>query len=238
MVEKNFETLKLELRGFADIKKADIYKRFFKTAKGEYGYGDKFLGVVVPKIRGLVAKYFRIVSFDDVKKLLKSEWHEERLLGLLILVEWTERKQIDLDKIKDLYWENLECVNNWDLVDQSADKILGRWVYENSNERILFDLIGDNNLWKRRVGVMASFWFIKKGEGVLTLKLVEKLLNDKEDLIHKAAGWMLREVGKRINEDLECDFLDKYAAEMPRTMLRYAIERFNNKKRIYYLRIN
>lgn len=219
----------------SSLEKAAIYKRFFKTGKGEYGEGDKFLGVVVPEVRKLVKKYQKFFDWEVLEYFIKSEWHEERLLSLLVLVEWMEKKAEERERIKDFYVENLKYVNNWDLVDQSADKILGRWVFEKGDEKILEEMVGSDSLWVRRVGVMSSFWFIKKGKGDMTLKLVEKLLNDKEDLIHKACGWMLRELGKKIGEDLECSFLDKYGVKMPRTMLRYAIERFSDKKRKYYL---
>ncbi len=198
--------------------------RFFKTGPGEYGEGDQFLGLKVPQVRQ-IAKKCSDVTINEVIKLLHSPFHEERLLSLFLLTKKFEKgDDIQKSNIYNLYLQNTSFINNWDLVDLSADKIIGAWLF-NKDKSILNELATSDDLWKRRIAIMTTFYFIKNGEFNKTLELAFLLLNDKEDLIHKAVGWMLRETGKR-DFDTEFKFLKKHYNRMPRTMLRYAIERF------------
>lgn len=224
----------------ADFKKlknpsqAKILSRFFKTGKGEYGEGDIFFGIKVPEQRKLVEKYYKDISLIDVQKLIQSEIHEHRLTGFLILV--AKYKKADLKERKtiyQLYLKNSKRVNNWDLVDLSAPNIVGNFLLD-QDRKILYKLAKSKNLWEKRISILATFEFIRNAEFADILKISEILLNDKHDLIHKAVGWMLRELGKR-NQNLEEEFLDRYADKMPRTMLRYAIEKLPESKRKYYL---
>tara|TARA_Y100000310_G_scaffold146139_1_gene145495 strand:- start:4720 stop:5403 length:684 start_codon:yes stop_codon:yes gene_type:complete len=217
-----------ELQGEAHPERVAAIQRFFKTGKGQYGEGDKFIGMYVPDIRKIAKKYSE-VSFADVKQLLHSEIHEVRLCGLLILVE---KFNVNPDGVFEFYMDNLKAVNNWDLVDLTADKIVGKYLFDKDKD-VLYKLV-KGDLWERRISIVSTFYFIKKNEFVDTLKLAELLLTDEHDLMHKAVGWMLREVGKR-DEDVLLRFLDKHFKVMPRTMLRYAIERFSKGKREYYM---
>lgn len=224
-----FFALKKELKSKADLKRAKISQRFFKTGKGEYAEGDIFLGVIVPEIREIAKKY-KDIKLADIESLLHSKIHEERLTALLILVD---KYKTTPEVVYNLYLENTKYVNNWDLVDLSADKIAGEYLFDKPRT-ILDELAKSKNLWERRIAIMATFNFIKKNEFSETLKLAEILLRDQDDLVHKAVGWMLREIGKR-DLKTEEDFLKKHAAKMPRTMLRYAIEKFPVGKRKQYL---
>src|SRR3989344_132353 len=218
-----------ELRKIADRERVKVLQRFFKTGKGEYGEGDKFLGVTVPKLRELAKKY-QGIALAEVKNLLHSKIHEERLLALLILVsKFQAGKEQERGKIYNIYLKNTKYVNNWDLVDLSADKIAGEYL-RGKSKNILYKLAKSKNLWERRIAILATFTFIKDNKFSEALKIAEILLEDKEDLIHKAVGWMLREVGRR-NTKSEEDFLKKHCQNMPRTMLRYAIEKFPKRKR-------
>ncbi len=221
------------IRALADPKKAALCRRFFKTGRGEYGENDKFLGVMVPEIRTL-AKRFHELSILKIQKLLHSPFHEERMLALCILTRQYDRGDNKMRaQIYDLYLVSARYINNWDLVDTTAPHIVGRHLEEKS-KTILFRLAGSKNLWRRRIAILSSFWEIRKGRVGLTLDLAEKLLHDSHDLMHKAVGWMLREVGKKDCMALR-KFLDAHAATMPRTMLRYAIERFTKNERRQYL---
>lgn len=210
--------------------------RFFKTKKGEYGEGDKFLGVMVPDIRK-TAIQFKHLSLKEIQKLLKSQWHEERLLGLIILtLKYPDSNLKEKNDIFNFYLFNTQYINNWDLVDLSAHKIIGQYLYKYKKDRnILKKLAHSKNIWERRIAIISTFYFIYKGECNDPLKIAEILISDTHDLIHKAVGWMLREVGKRCGQEKEEEFLKKYYKEMPRTMLRYAIEKFSSKKRKGYL---
>jgi len=213
---------------------AEHSQRFFKTGKGEYGEGDIFLGIRVPLLRRLVKKYGGI-SIAEVRKLLHSKFHEERLLAVLMLVQLFKSADESVQKqVYDLYLENTEFINNWDIVDISASNIVGAHLYE-KDKAPLYDLVQSKNLWERRISIISTFYFIRQNEFDDTLKLAKILLNDKEDLIHKAVGWMLREVGKREIE-FEEEFLQEHYKIMPRTMLRYAIEKFPETSRKMYLR--
>lgn len=227
--------IKTDLHRLANPNKTQVFKSFFKTGKGEYGYGDKFLGVTVPDQRLIAKKYYDQVVLEDLECLLKSPLHEERSLALLILV--LRFKKADLknrEKLYKFYLKNISRVNNWDLVDLSAPHIVGAYLFD-KERGCLHKFIKSKNLWQRRISVVSTLYFIKNNDFFETLGLVEKVLDDKEDLIHKASGWMLREIGKR-DFDVLNTFLKKNYMKMPRTMLRYAIERFPEKLRLAYLR--
>ena len=220
-----------EIQSKKDPIQAKILSRFFKTGKGQYGEGDIFLGVTVPTLRIIVKKYSKDISLKDVQELLNSKIHEYRLTALLILVE---KYKEDKELIYNTYIKNFRNINNWNLVDLTAPKIMGDFL-KDKNRDILYSLATSNNLWEKRISIVATFAFIKDNDFKDTLKISEILLKDEHDLIHKAVGWMLREVGKR-NKDLEKEFLDKYYRIMPRTMLRYSIEKFDPKEKEFYMK--
>lgn len=223
-----------ELQKLANKKYAEHALRFFKTGKGEYGEGDKFLGIRVPVLRKLV-KTYRGISLDKILILLKSKFHEERMVALFFLVDMFKRGEGENKKtICRIYLDNTKYINNWDLVDTTAWHIVGAFLYD-KDRKPLYTLARSNNLWERRIAILSTFYFIREDEFKDTLKLAEILLHDNEDLMHKAVGWMLREVGKR-NLKKEEAFLEKHYASMPRTMLRYAIEKFPEKRRQMYLK--
>ncbi len=225
-----------ELRRLANEEIAEHSQRFFQTAKGQYGHGDRFLGIRVPALRK-IARQYRGVSVDEASRLLKSEFHEERLLSLLLLVAMFKKANDEGRRaIYNLYLQNTRFINNWDLVDSSAEHIVGAQLRD-GDKKPLYDLAVSDMLWERRISIMSTFHFIKHSEFDDTLRIAEILLPDKEDLIHKAVGWMLREIGKR-NIETEEIFLKKYYRQMPRTMLRYAIEKFPEPKRQKYLKGN
>lgn len=233
------EQLKKDLRVYASREKVTLLARFFKTGEGEYGEGDIFLGVVVPSIRRVAKKYAGL-SFADLQKLLDSKFHEERLTALLILVGQYQSGDVCVrEKVFEFYVKNLSRVNNWDLVDLSAHHIVGAHLFSASKKMratLLTKLSESKNLWERRVAVLATFYFIKQDDFAPSLDMAKRLLQDKHDLIHKAVGWMLREAGKRDLATLENFLLEKGRYKtMPRTMLRYAIERFPEPKRKGYL---
>jgi len=235
----NLIKAKTALKKYADKEKARILQRFFKTGPGEYGEGDIFTGVTVPNTRK-VAKQFQQLSIPDTIKLLKSPVHEERLLSLLILVQkYKTHDPLIKNKIFTLYLKHTSWINNWDLVDLTAHHIVGDFIFHKHNKnvssKILFNLSTSPLLWNRRIAIIATYYFIRHDRFPETFQISKILLNDKEDLIHKAVGWMLREVGKR-NLKEEETFLKKYYRKMPRTMLRYAIEKFEEKKRQDYLK--
>lgn len=225
-----------DLKGAASEERAQVSIRFFKTGKGQYGEGDKFLGIAVPDMRRIVKKYC-YAPREDLLVFLHSKFHEERLFALLVLVDqFAKGEEKTKKEIFDIYLKNTKYINNWDLVDLTADRIVGAYL-ENRSKNILLKLSKSKLLWERRISILATFHFIKKGKSEWTLKIAGKLLNDKEDLMHKAVGWMLREVGKRCSEKIECNFLDKHVTKMPRTALRYAIERFDTEKRAHYMQV-
>ncbi len=223
-----------ELRQLANKKIAEHSQRFFKTGRGQYGEGDRFLGIRVPALRKM-ARQHREISVEEASRLLKSHFHEERLLALFLLVALFENADDEGRKaICTLYLENTRYVNNWDLVDCSAEHIVGAYL-RGVDKQPLYDLAVSDSLWERRISIMATFDFIKRNEFADTLRIAKILLKDKEDLIHKAVGWMLREIGKR-DVEAEEKFLKRYYRQMPRTMLRYAMERFPTPKRQKYLK--
>lgn len=230
----NLTGLRKELNKAKNPAKAKIFQRFFKTGKGEYGEGDVFLGLSVPQSRTFARKYHEL-SYADIKKLLGSKFHEERLIALLILTRNFASGGEKLKKeIFNFYLKNARFVNNWDLVDLSADKIAGAYLFK-KDKAVLYRLARSKNLWERRIAIIATYHFIKNSEYGETLKIAKILLTDEHDLIHKAIGWMLREVGKK-SLSAEEKFLKKHYKTMPRTALRYAIERFPKPKRMAYLK--
>lgn len=217
--------------------------RFFKTGKGEYGYGDKFLGVRVPVTRSIVKEYRNAVDVDACMVLIKSEWHEMRLAGFLLLIELYRqtRKQRDLpsaEAIVNAYISLIPYGNNWDLVDLVCPWLLGDWLTDHPHECQILDRFAgyDHSLWHQRVAIVATFALIRKGRYADTIRISKKFMTHKHDLIHKATGWMLREMGKRGGQNELIAFLDEYAAVMPRTALRYSIERFPEDLRQHYLK--
>jgi 3-methyladenine DNA glycosylase AlkD len=230
----SLETVRRELRQCADPGQAAVLKRFFKTGPGEYGEGDVFIGVRVPEIRRLV-RLHQDLPLGQSERLLHSPVHEERLLALCLLVRQYEGSGETLRRqIYRLYLKNLPHINNWDLVDCSAPHIVGRHLLGRSRAP-LYRLAASRSLWARRIAVLATFYFIQQGDFADTLRLAKQLLGDPEDLIHKAVGWMLREVGKRSPHTAEA-FLQRHCRAMPRTMLRYAVEKFPAAKRKKYLK--
>lgn len=221
------------LKRVANKKDAAFLQGYFKTGPGQYGEGDRFIGVRVPLLRKL-AKQFRDLPLSECKQLLQSPIHEERLLALFILVmQFQKGDEDEREKVYRVYLNNLRFVNNWDLVDSSAPRIVGVWL-SNKDRTPLYDLARSPKLWRRRVAIMATLHFINQDDYKDTLRLAGLLLGDKHDLIHKAVGWMLREIGNR-NRGQEEIFLKKHYEKMPRTMLRYAIEKFPVQKRKAYL---
>ena len=229
-----FKKVLKDLESKKDKDQARILSYFFKTKKGQYGEGDIFWGIKVP-VQRIISKKFKDLSLEDIQILLDSKVHEVRLTGLFILIE---RYNISENKkeIFKFYLKNTRNINNWDLVDLSAPKILGDFLINNSKEiKVLYNLVKSDNLWERRIAILSTFAFIKNNNFEETLKIAEILLKDKHDLIHKSVGWMLREIGKR-DKSKEKEFLNKYYRIMPRTMLRYSIEKFDPKEREFYMK--
>jgi 3-methyladenine DNA glycosylase AlkD len=225
--------LRAELYALADPADAIHLQRFFKTAPGEYGAGDKFLGLRVPALRKLVRDY-RQLNDADALEMLASSWHEERLLALMLLVDGYDRgDESRRERIHRAYLEHTRYINNWDLVDASAEHIVGPHL-KAQEIALLEKLARSDDIWERRIAIISTFHFIKRNEFAPTLKIARLLLEDSHDLIHKAVGWMLREVGKR-DREVEDAFLKKHYKTMPRTMLRYAIERHPETLRKRYL---
>ena len=230
----NLKELKKAIRANANKDHAKTMQWFFKTGKGEYGEGDKFIGIKVP-VQRKIAKKFGELDLEDLQKLLNSKIHEERLISLLILVDKYDKADEKVkDKIYRFYKKNRRKINNWDLVDLSAPKILGIHLL-NHDKQILYKYAHSKNLWEKRISIISTYSFIKNHDFNTTLEISDILLNDDQDLIHKAVGWMLREVGKQSLQILE-KFLKPRYEKMPRTMLRYSIEKFPEKKRKKYLK--
>lgn len=233
-MKKTASVVKKTLARHASVNVRVSNMRFFKTGKGEYGEGDVFIGVTVPVARTVAKEHIKL-SFPEVKKLLKSSVHEHRLTALLILVErYKKAESKERERISRFYCKHLACVNNWDLVDLSASQLLGAYAHANRDEGILRTLVLHKNLWHRRIGIVASYAFIKVGNTACTFGLAKLLLDDTEDLMHKATGWMLREAGK-VDKDGLVAFLRVHGSYMPRTMLRYAIERLPERERKMWL---
>jgi len=233
-MSKSLEEIQIKLKGLGNEEKAKKHQRFFKTGPGEYGEGDIFIGVTVPELRKLAKKY-KTIALNEAKHLLQSPIHEERLLSLFLLIHrYSKGVEPEKKRIYELYLKNTKFINNWDLVDSSAGHIVGAFLFGKS-KKPLYDLVKSYNLWERRISIISNFYFIKHNQFSDTLKISKILLSDKEDLIHKAVGWMLREIGKR-DMRVEEDFLKKHYKNMHRTMLRYAIEKFPESKRQRYLK--
>jgi len=235
---------KREIKKQADPKRAESSLWFFKTRKGEYGEGDRFLGLSNPVAHKIAKDFFNDLNLIDLDKLIKSKFHEERLIALLVLVEkfrkadrdesFFAKATKDKNKIFDFYLKHTEYINNWDLVDLSAHKIVGAYLND-KDRKILYKLARSKSLWERRIAIISTFHFIAQKQSKDALAIAEILVNDKHDLIHKAVGWTLREVGKKCGQETEEIFLRKHYKTMSRTMLRYAIEKFDDKKRKFYL---
>lgn len=226
--------LKQDLGKLASPTQAAILQRFFKTGQGEYGEGDIFLGIKVPEQRKIARKH-KHLSLNEVQKLLDSKIHEHRLVALFILVDkYMHSKQTkDEKEVIDLYLKNTKNINNWDLVDLSAPKILGDYLLD-KDKCVLYKLARSDNLWEKRISILSTYTFIRTSQFEDALKISEILIKDKHDLIHKAVGWMLREIGNR-NLAMEEKFLKQHYQVMPRAMLRYAVEKFPEEKRQFYL---
>jgi len=230
----SIKEIQKRLKDLGSKEKAKKHQKFFKTGPGEYGEGDIFVGVTVPELRKLANEY-RTIPLKEVKLLLRSPIHEERLLSLFLLIHrYSKGDELEKKKIYELYLNNTKFINNWDLVDSSAGHIVGAFLFDKSKQP-LYDLVNSENLWERRISIISTFYFIKRNQFSDALKISKILLSDKEDFIHKAVGWMLREVGKR-DMSVEENFLKKHYKNMSRTMLRYAIEKFPESKRQRYLK--
>ena len=226
------------LQFLSSPEKKEFLPYFFKTGKGEYAEGDQFIGVVVPDSRKLVKEYWQKAELSDVQEILKSEFHEMRLVALLILVTKFEKTKDEKEKkmLVDFYLKNTKYINNWDLVDLSCYKLLGRYCFENQKDDILRELSNSDNMWEKRIAIVATMHHIKKGKSFdLTQELVLNNLNHPHDLMHKANGWLLREIGNK-DEEVLLDFLKIHYQNMPRTTLRYAIEKLDEDLRQDFLK--
>lgn len=219
-----------ELRECSDDEKKEVLPRFFKTGPGEYGEGDKFLGVVVPSTRK-VARKFKDVTYDVLEALLESEWHECRLCTLLILIQKYKKEP---DEVVRFYLSHMKGINNWDLVDLSAPYILGDYLVSREDRKVLYELAQSSSMWEQRIAVVSTLMLIRNGMFDDTLKLAQMFLDTRHDLMQKSVGWMLREVGKR-DRDTLVEFLETHRKSMPRTMLRYALEKFTQEERSYFM---
>ena len=223
------KTITNKLQALSDAEKREIFPKFFKAGKGEYGEGDRFLGVTVPNIRA-IAKLHKDISIEEIRELLQSEWHEVRLCALIIMVEKSKKKDEALRKeLFNLYLSQTKRINNWDLVDLSCRFIIGEYLLDKSRD-ILYHLAQSPLLWDNRIAIVSTYAFIRKGQLEDTYALSDLMMHHPHDLMHKAIGWMLREAGKRDPERLY-DYVMSHRADMPRTMLRYAIEKFSPKER-------
>lgn len=229
----DLQDVKHKLKELSDNDRAVHAQRYFKTSKGEYGEGDIFLGIRVPVLRKLACQYNQL-SLGNIQSLLKSKFHEQRLLALIMLVnQYKKSDEIRREKIFYIFINNTRYINNWDLVDTSTPYIVGAYL-QDKDRSMLYELVLSENLWERRIAALACLYFIRNNDFTDVLNISEILLYDTEDLIHKAVGWMLREVGKKNPTKLYI-FLDKYASTMPRTMLRYALEKIPVNKRQEYM---
>ncbi len=234
---KVFSSIKKELRKFATTERAESNAWFFKTGKGHYGEGDLFLGVRVPDTRSIVKAHLKEVTLEDSFELLKSKYHEDRLAGVIVMTEMfklTTTEEVK-KKIFKAYLAHAHEINNWDLVDASASVIVGEYLLD-KDRAVLYKLVKSKVLWERRIAVVATWAFIRKGDYQDIFALGELLLNDKHDLMHKAVGWMLREVGKNCDIQTLNIFLDKHMRTMPRTMLRYSLEHHDPAQKVRYMK--
>ena len=223
------KTITSELQALSNTEKREIFPKFFKAGKGEYGEGDRFLGVTVPNVRA-IAKLHKDISIEEIRDLIQSEWHEVRLCALIIMVEKSKKKDEALrQQLFELYLSQTDRINNWDLVDLSCRFIIGEYLLDKSRD-ILYQLAQSPLLWDNRIAIVSTYAFIRKGQLEDTYVLSDLMMQHPHDLMHKAIGWMLREAGKRNPERLY-DYVMSHRADMPRTMLRYAIEKFSPKER-------
>lgn len=225
-----------DLNKYKNSDRAKVNAWFFKTNPGQYGHGDKFIGISVPHIRK-VAKSYTDISLLEITELLKSIYHEHRLCAVIILVnKYDKSNEKEKTKIYNFYIKNIQYINNWDIVDSSASQIVGKELL-GKDKNLLYRYAKSTDLWKKRIAIISTFWFLKNKRSLDTYEIAKILLNDKHDLIHKAVGWMLREAGKNVStKELE-DFLHMYAPVMPRTMLRYSIEKFTKEERHYFMNL-
>jgi len=236
MPSSDIKKLHEEVIALGSPQKAKVSEWFFKTGKGEYAEGDKFIGLTTPESKMIAKKYSDLLNLEDLTKLLKSEIHEERIISIILLKEKYKKGDEKVkEEIFNIYIGNTKHINNWDIVDISAEYIVGDYL-ENKEKNLLYDFSKSEILWERRISIMSTFGYIKKGKPELTLKLAEILLEDRQDLINKAVGWMLREIGKRCSQELLEEFLKKHYKKIPRTALRYAIEKFPEPLRQKYLK--
>lgn len=229
--------IKLALQDLSIPEKAEFFPKFFKTGKGEYGEGDLFIGVKVPDQRSVAMEFYNKISMNELSELLSSPIHEHRLTALMMLVYKFEKTKDNIQKkeIADFYLRHTKYINNWDLVDTSCYKILGRHCFENQDSKILEKLSDSESMWEKRMAIVGTMYHIKKGQFELTKSLALKNLYHPHDLMHKANGWLLREMGKKDENEL-LDFLNSHYKEMPRTCLRYAIEKLDERLRQNYLK--
>ncbi|MBT4936082.1 DNA alkylation repair protein [Candidatus Woesearchaeota archaeon] len=228
------DSIQKDLHILQNTEKAKLLSGFFKTGPGQYGEGDVFLGLTMPQTRTIAKKYFKDVSMSEVQELVKSKFHECRMCALVMLVYKYEKSDNERKEIYDFFLRNTKYINNWDLVDVTVPRTVGFYLVD-KDRSILYTLAKSSDLWERRIAVLATFAFIRHNDFKDSLAIAEILLQDTHDLIHKAVGWMLREIGKR-NQDVEEEFLQNHYKTMPRTMLRYAIEKFDDDTRKHYMK--
>lgn len=230
------QTIQSQLESLSNAEKKAYFPTFFKTGKGQYGEGDLFIGIIVPDIRK-VAKANKDITPEEIELLLNNSFHECRMCALMILVEQFKKRKKENERksIFDFYLSHTSRINNWDLVDLSAKDIVGEYLADKQDRTVLYELAESSLLWDQRIAVIATFAFIKRHDFTDIIKLSEKLLYHKHDLMHKAIGWMLRETGKK-NKSVLIGFLDKHHQSMPRTMLRYSIEKLSAEEKSYYMR--
>lgn len=236
---KNLNDLLESMQSLANDKKAQTMQRYFKSGKGEYGEGDSFLGITVPLQRMVAKDFYKEIELNDIQELLNSNVHEHRLTAVLILVlKYEKTKDQELkNQIVEFYLKNTLRFNNWDLVDSGCYKILGHYVFHKGKEEILYKLAESEHLWEKRIAVVSTYYFIKKKSLDIVPEIVLINMSHPHDLMHKANGWMLREMGN-IDEAPLLDFLDEHATQLPRTSLRYAIEKLDASLRQYYLKLS
>ncbi|MDM1072431.1 DNA alkylation repair protein [Empedobacter brevis] len=233
------DELKIILNELKNKGKAEILSGYFKTKKGEYGEGDTFLGLTVPQQRMIAKEYWNKLNFDELRNLLSEDIHEYRLVALLIMVLQYEKSKKEIDfqkKMIEFYLSQTSRINNWDLVDTSCYKILGHYCFHQKREDLLYDLADSDNLWEKRIAVVSTMYYIKQNSLEIVPEIVLNNLNHSHDLMHKANGWMLREMGKKDDQKL-IQFLDEYTLQMPRTTLRYAVEKIDPVLKDYYMKL-
>lgn len=236
---KKLLPIQVEIRSHSSDEKSALYSRFFKTAPGQYGEGDAFLGLTVPQTRSFVKKHITNMTLPNVTTLLESPYHEERLAGALSLVHFAKHHTYSTQELGEFYVKHTFGINNWDLIDVSSPHIIGPYLHDvlspAEKDEFIHSHITSPNIWKVRIVLLASFYYIQQGDATLTVNLVKQTFTNRNDLIQKAGGWMLREVGKRVDRSILVDFLKHHAHEMPRTMLRYSIEHLGPSERAHYM---